>query len=85
MEVSDAAVNASYSIDEKLAVASKAYSDWEFVKNCLLKATEIVSQKHQSFANISLTRNTICYRISDLATDIDGQPKEKVESFVKFS
>ena len=42
-------------------------------------------EKHQTFANISLTRNTIFDRISDLAADIDSHLKEKVASCVAFS
>ena len=51
----------------------------------MLKATDIVCPvKRQSFANTSLRRKTISYRISDLAADIDGQLKVKVASLVAF-
>ena len=42
-------------------------------------------EKRQSFVNISLTRNTISVRISELAADIDGLLKKKMVSFVTFS
>ena len=85
-EVSDAAVKASYLIAKEIAVASKPFSDGEFVKNCMLKAAEVVCpEKRQAFANISLTRNTIADRISDLSANVDNQLKEKVASFVAFS
>ena len=40
--------------------------------------------KHQSFANVILTRNTICDCILDHVADVEGQLKEKVSSFVTF-
>ena len=43
------------------------------------------SEKRQSFANKSLTRNTIYDCISDLAADMDGQLEKKGASFVAFS
>ncbi|XP_023254026.1 general transcription factor II-I repeat domain-containing protein 2B-like [Seriola lalandi dorsalis] len=41
--------------------------------------------KRQAFANISLTRNTVADRISDLSEDLDSQLKRKVKSFIAFS
>ena len=40
MEVVDSAVKAGYRIGNEIAVASYAFSDGEFDKNCLLRATE---------------------------------------------
>jgi len=72
-EVSDAAVKASYVIAKEIAVASKPFSDGEFVKRCMLKGAEVVCpEKRQAFANISLTRNTIADRISDLSANVDN-------------
>ncbi|XP_019748223.1 general transcription factor II-I repeat domain-containing protein 2-like [Hippocampus comes] len=85
-EASDAAVKASYLIASQIAMASKPYSDGEFIKNCLLTAAEIVCpEKRHAFANISLTRNTVADRISELSADLDHQLKRKVGSFVAFS
>lgn len=78
-EISDAAVKASYLIANEIAVASKPFSECEFVKTCMLKAVEIVCPvKRQAFANISLTRNTVANRISDVSVDLDNQLKRKV-------
>lgn len=56
------------------------------MKTCMLKAAEIVCpEKRQVFANISLTRNTVADRISDLSADLDNQLKRKVKSFIMFS
>lgn len=85
-EISDAAVKASYLIANEIAVASKPFSEGEFVKTCMLKAAEIVCpEKRQAFANISLTRNTVADRITDLSVDLDSQLKRKVKSFIAFS
>ena len=85
-EISDAAVKASYLIANEIAVASKPFTEGEFVKKCMLKAAELVCpDKRQAFANISLTRNTVADRISDLSTDLDSQLKRKVNSFITFS
>jgi len=37
------------------------------------------------FANISLTRNTVAERVSDISANLDSQLKKKVKSFVVFS
>ena len=56
------------------------------MKTCILKAAEIVcSEKLQVFANISLARNTVAERISDIFANLDSQLKNKVKSFVTFS
>lgn len=79
-DISDAAVKASYLIANEIAVASKPFSEGEFVKTCMMKAAEIVCpEKRQAFANISLTRNTVADRISDLSVDLDSQLKQKVK------
>lgn len=76
-EVSEAAVKASYLIASEIALASKPYYDGEFVKTCMMKAAELVCpEKRQAFANISLTRNTIAERISELSADLDNQLKQ---------
>ncbi|KAK7925150.1 hypothetical protein WMY93_007460 [Mugilogobius chulae] len=85
-EISDAAVKASYLIANKIALASKPYAEGEFVKTCMLTAAEMVCpEKRQAFANISLARNTVADRISELAQDLDCQMAQKVKAFVAFS
>lgn len=52
----------------------------------MLKAAETVCpDQRQAFANISLTRNTVADRISELSADLDNQLKRKTESFLPFS
>lgn len=85
-EASDAAVKASYLIASEIALASKPHCEGEFVNNCMLKAAKIVCpEKRQAFANISLMRNTVADRISELSVDLDSHLKHKVQSFLAFS
>ena len=54
----------------------------------MLKTAEAVfPEKRQAFANtsISLTRNTIVDRISDLSTNLNSQLKNKIKKFIAFS
>ena len=79
-------MKASYIISHEIAAASKPFSEGEFVKKCMLKAAETVCpDKRETFANISLTRNTVADRISDMSEDLDSQLKRKVKSFIAFS
>lgn len=85
-DISDAAVKASYLIAKEIVVASKPFSEGEFIKTCMVKAAEIVCpEKQQAFVNISLTRNTIAERISDISVNLDSQLKNKVKAFTAFS
>lgn len=56
------------------------------MKTCILKPAEIVCpEKQQTFANISLMRNSVADKISDVSADLDRQLKHKVKSFIAFS
>uniref|UniRef100_G3Q0J7 SPIN-DOC-like zinc-finger domain-containing protein n=1 Tax=Gasterosteus aculeatus TaxID=69293 RepID=G3Q0J7_GASAC len=56
------------------------------LRRCMMKAAELVCpEKRQAFANISLARNTIAERISELSADLDSQLKQRVKSFIAFS
>uniref|UniRef100_A0A8C8WP60 SPIN-DOC-like zinc-finger domain-containing protein n=1 Tax=Panthera leo TaxID=9689 RepID=A0A8C8WP60_PANLE len=85
-KLSDAAVKCSYVISEKIARASKPFTDGEFIKDCLLSAAEILCPEQKpAFANISLTGNTVAQRVKDLAENLQDKLREKVKSFVTFS
>jgi len=84
-DISAAAVQASYLIANGILLASKPYCEGEFVKTCILKAAEIVCpEKRQAFANISLTRNTVAERISDLSANLDSQLRTKSNRLSRF-
>ena len=75
-----------YFIANKLAQASKPFSDGAFVKTCMLKAAEVVCpEKRPAFANISLSRNTVADRVEDLSEDLGRQMNNKIKSFIAFS
>jgi len=85
-DTSATAVKASYLTANDIALASKPNSEGEFVKTWILKAAEIVCfEKLQVFANISLTRNTVAERISNIFANLGSQLKNKVKLFVTFS
>ena len=85
-EVSDAAVKASYLIAHEIVQASKPFSDREFLKTCMLKAAEVVfPEKRSAFANISLSKNTVADRVTELSGDFGSQINDKIKSFIAFS
>ncbi|XP_043437632.1 general transcription factor II-I repeat domain-containing protein 2-like isoform X1 [Prionailurus bengalensis] len=85
-KLSDAAVKCSYVISEKIARASKPFTDGEFIKDCLLSAAEILCPEQKpAFAHISLTGNTVAQRVKDMAENLQDKLREKVKSFVTFS
>lgn len=56
------------------------------MRNSILKATEIACpDKQQTFANISLSRNTTAEKINDLVENLNSQIQVKVKSFAAFS
>lgn len=85
-KISDAAVKCSYVLSEKIARASKPFTDGEFIKECLLSAAEIICpEQKQAFANVSLTGNTVAQRVEDMAENLQDKLREKIKSFVAFS
>ncbi|XP_042243372.1 general transcription factor II-I repeat domain-containing protein 2-like [Homarus americanus] len=85
-QVSDAAVKASYRIAHEIALSSKPFSEGNFIKKCMLMASEdICPEKRQAFANISFSRNTVAERIGELSENINSQLKNKFKSFTAFS
>jgi len=56
-----------------------------FTQDSVSAAVESEINKGKVFANVSLTRNTVAERISDISTNLDSQLKNKVKSFVTFS
>lgn len=64
-------VKCSYIIAEKIARASKPFSDGEFIKECIVSAVEVICpEKKQAFLNISLSGNTIAQRIEEMASNV---------------
>ncbi|UYV72786.1 hypothetical protein LAZ67_10000706 [Cordylochernes scorpioides] len=82
---SEAAVHASYVLSEIIAKHSKPFTEGDFIKECLIKAAEIVCPRSvKTFQAISLSRNTVVERVTDMARNLNDQIKEKSSCFKAF-
>ncbi|UYV68357.1 hypothetical protein LAZ67_5004044 [Cordylochernes scorpioides] len=83
---SETAVHASYVLSEMIAKHSKPFTEGDFIKECLIKAAEIVCPGSvKTFQAISLSRNTVVERVTDMARNLNDQIKEKSSCFEAFS
>ncbi|UYV67142.1 hypothetical protein LAZ67_4004063 [Cordylochernes scorpioides] len=83
---SEAAVHASYVLSEMIAKHSKPFTEGDFIKECLIKAAEIICPGSvKTFQAISLSRNTVVERVTDMARNLNDQIKEKSSCFEAFS
>ncbi|UYV71170.1 hypothetical protein LAZ67_8001999 [Cordylochernes scorpioides] len=83
---SEAAVHASYALSEMIAKHSKPFTEGDFIKECLIKAAEIVCPGSvKTFQAISLSRNTVVERVTDMARNLNDQIKENSSCFEAFS
>ena len=73
-------MKASYRIAHEIVQASKPFFDGDFVKTCMLKAA-VFPEKRSAFANISLSRNTVADRVTELSGDFGSQMNVKITSF----
>ncbi|KAL4152891.1 hypothetical protein QTP88_000724 [Uroleucon formosanum] len=82
----EAAVKVSYVLSELIAKHSKPFTEGDFIKTCLIKTAEIICPGNlKAFQNISLTRNTVAERITELACNLNNQIKIKIPTFEYFS
>lgn len=82
----DDAVRASFVLAELIAKSSKPFTEGQFIKECMVKAAEIVCpDKRQAFENISLSANTVVERINELANDLQKQLTRLSCDFEAFS
>ncbi|UYV68375.1 hypothetical protein LAZ67_5004134 [Cordylochernes scorpioides] len=83
---SEAAVHASYVLSEMIAKHSKPFTEGDFIKECLIKAAEIICPGSvKTFQALSLSRNTVVERVTDMARNLNDQIKEKSSCFEAFS
>uniref|UniRef100_A0A671DNN0 SPIN-DOC-like zinc-finger domain-containing protein n=1 Tax=Rhinolophus ferrumequinum TaxID=59479 RepID=A0A671DNN0_RHIFE len=76
------AIIASYEVAQLIAQHGKAFSDGEFIKQCLTKVAGIMCpEKSQEFDSVSLSRNTVVQRIEDLSANIKHQLSDKTCAF----
>ena len=63
----------SFMISYMIAKASKPHSEGEFVKMCLVEASNLLMPgMKKTIEGLSLSRNTITRRINDMATDVEN-------------
>lgn len=61
-----------------IVIAIKPFAEGDFVKDCLLKDSEIVCpDKKLCFANTSLSRNTVTQRVNEITYDLTAQLRNK--------
>ncbi|XP_065811264.1 general transcription factor II-I repeat domain-containing protein 2-like [Labrus bergylta] len=85
-KIQENATTASYEVAKLIAQHGKPFSDGDFIKQCLIKVTEIMCpEKVQDFINVSLSRNTVVRRIEDLSANLKLQLKDKACAFDFYS
>ena len=61
-------MHASYVLSELIAKHPKPFTEGGFIKECLIKAAEIVCPENvKSFQTTSLSQNTVVEGVADLA------------------
>lgn len=84
MKSNESVTRASYEISYLLAKHSKSFTDGSLIKECMIKAAEFVCpEKVQSFRDISLSRNTVVDRITEMADNVSSQLQE-ISTKVQF-
>ncbi|KAF4071849.1 hypothetical protein AMELA_G00267610 [Ameiurus melas] len=64
-KIQENATTASYEVAKLIAQHGKPFSDGDFIKQCLIKVTEIMCpEKVPDFNNVSLSRNTVVHDFS---------------------
>uniref|UniRef100_A0A8C3IDC5 Uncharacterized protein n=1 Tax=Chrysemys picta bellii TaxID=8478 RepID=A0A8C3IDC5_CHRPI len=83
---SEDSVRASFVISEMIAKSSRPFTEGFFVKECLMKANEILCpDRKKVFEGISLSANTVACRITDLADNVQKQLIQMGKGFEAFS
>ena len=79
-------VRASFVLSEMTAKSSRPFTEGLFVKECLVKASDILCPgKTKLFEGISLSLNTFASRVSDLAANVEEQLVATAKDFESFS
>lgn len=85
-KTSEDCVRVSYMISHKIASSSRPFTDGQFVKDCMLNASQILcNDKKKIFEGISLSANTVARRITDLSGNVYEQLKAAAKDFEVFS
>ena len=79
-------VRASFVISEMIAKSSRPFTEELFVKECLVKVSDILCPgKTKLFEGISLSPNTVASRVADLAANVEEQLVATANDFESFS
>ncbi|KAG6929382.1 GTF2I repeat domain containing 2 [Chelydra serpentina] len=79
-------VRASFVISEMIAKSLRPFTEGLFVKECLMKASEILCPDRKKVSEgISLSANTVACRITDLADNMQKQLIQISKDFEAFS
>lgn len=82
----DSCVEVSFGVAEIIAKGGRPFTDGDFVKQCLLLASEkLCPEAKNKFQNVSLNRMTIQRRVQQLSEDIEDQLKSAASEFEYFS
>ena len=79
-------VRTSFNIGEMIAKSLWLFTEGLFVKECLLKASEILCPNQKKlFKGISLSPNTVASRVTDSAANVEKQLLATAMDFEAFS
>ena len=76
----------SYLVAETIAKKSKLLSDGRFVKECIFRVADVLCpEKKESFAKISLSRQTVAHRVEELIYSLEESSTAKGQNFSSYS
>ena len=82
----ESVVKASYLVAEIIAKKSKPFADGEFMKECIVRVADVICpEKKETFAKISLSRQTITRRVEELGNSIEETLIAKARKFSSYS
>ena len=82
----ESVVKASYLVAEIIAKKSQPFADGEFIKECIVRVADVIcSEKKETFAKISLSRQTITRRVEELGNSIEETLIAKARKFSSYS
>ena len=78
------AVRASFASSEMIAKSSRPFTEGLFIKECLLKASDILCPNQKKLCE-GLSPNTVATRVTELAADVQKQLLATAKNFEAFS
>jgi hypothetical protein len=84
--INENALKASFIISQMIIKKSKPFAEGEFIKDCILKACEVMCpEKMHSFTDISLSSNTVMRRAELISEDLKLQLVSYGKNFESFA